>query len=121
MALADLPALQINIPSIYSSYAPDEFLCNYSKLTIYRLLLACTSIALSRVLLSIHSLAAKLGSAAPWALNSVELSRLSWRPGSTEGEIVVEKTFVDEDEVREPQEFTERDRRRISEFVKRAR
>ncbi|KAL1680502.1 hypothetical protein EV122DRAFT_262240 [Schizophyllum commune] len=95
---------QINIPSIYSS-----------------LLLACTSVALSRVFLSIHSLAAKLGSAAPWALNSVELSRLSWRPGSTEGEIVVEKTFVDEDEVWEPQEFTERDRRRISEFVKRAR
>ena len=48
-------------------------------------------------------------------------SRLQERRGSTEGEIIVEKTFVDEDEVWEPQEFTERDRRRISEFVKRAR
>ncbi|KAL1743412.1 hypothetical protein HDZ31DRAFT_40986, partial [Schizophyllum fasciatum] len=95
---------QINIPSVYSS-----------------MLLACTSLALSRVLLSIRSLAARLGSRAPWALNSVELSRLAWRRGATEGEIVVDKSFVDEDEVWEPQQLSYGDRRRVTEFVKRAR
>ncbi|TRM70187.1 hypothetical protein BD626DRAFT_476571 [Schizophyllum amplum] len=93
---------KINVPSIYSS-----------------MLLGCTSVALSRVLLSVHSLAAKLGSRTPWALNNIELSRLSWRQGSTEGEIVVEKTFIDEDETWDPQDLNERDRRRISEFVRR--
>jgi len=67
----------INIPAIYSQF-----------------LLTTTSIAVSRVMLSIHSLAHKLGSDSAWLLNNVELSRVEWRRGAHEGELIVERRTV---------------------------
>ncbi|KAJ3793257.1 hypothetical protein GGU11DRAFT_760084 [Lentinula aff. detonsa] len=66
---------QINIPVIFSNY-----------------LLAMTSIAMSRIMFSIHSLASHLGSETGWLLNNVELRRVNWRKGATEGELIVECT-----------------------------
>jgi hypothetical protein len=71
--LADIP--QINIPVAFSGY-----------------LIAVTSIAMSRIMFSIHSLASNLGSETGWLLSNVELRRIDWRKGSTEGEIIVECT-----------------------------
>ncbi|KAH0591441.1 hypothetical protein H2248_001518 [Termitomyces sp. 'cryptogamus'] len=65
----------INIPSIYSFF-----------------LLTTTSVAMSRLMFSIHSLADKLGSNSAWLLNSMELSRVRWRNGAHEGELLVEIT-----------------------------
>ncbi|KAG6864806.1 hypothetical protein C0991_007029 [Blastosporella zonata] len=48
----------------------------------------------SRVLFSIHSLADKLGSDSAWLLNNVELSRVGWRTGKHEGELIVESFTV---------------------------
>lgn len=64
---------KVNIPAIYSHF-----------------LLTTTSIAVSRVMLSIHSLAHKLGSDSAWLLNNVELSRVCWRRGAHEGELIIE-------------------------------
>ncbi|KAJ7731228.1 hypothetical protein B0H16DRAFT_1329435 [Mycena metata] len=64
----------INVPAIFSNFT-----------------LATTSIAASRVMLSIHSLAAKLGSDSAFLLNNIELSRVPWRRGATEGEIIVDR------------------------------
>ncbi|KAF9071991.1 hypothetical protein BDP27DRAFT_447407 [Rhodocollybia butyracea] len=66
---------QINIPVIFSGY-----------------LVTITSIAMSRIMFSIHSLASNLGSDAGWLLSNVELRRVDWRRGATEGEILVECT-----------------------------
>ncbi|KAJ7839903.1 hypothetical protein B0H13DRAFT_1649950 [Mycena leptocephala] len=71
----------VNIPAIFS---------NFTVVT--------TSIAASRVMLSIHSLAAKLGSDSAWLLNNIELSRVPWRRGATEGEIIVDRFGRDPDE-----------------------
>ncbi|KAJ6617442.1 hypothetical protein B0H10DRAFT_2383949 [Mycena sp. CBHHK59/15] len=71
----------INIPAIFSNFT-----------------VATTSIAASRVMLSIHSLAAKLGSNSAWLLNNIELSRVPWRRGATEGEIIVDRFGRDHDD-----------------------
>ncbi|KAK7063531.1 hypothetical protein R3P38DRAFT_3382404 [Favolaschia claudopus] len=65
---------QINIPAIFSNFV-----------------VVTSSIAASRVMLSIHSLAAKLGSDSAWLLNNIELSRVPWRPGAKGGEIIVDR------------------------------
>ncbi|KAJ7192166.1 hypothetical protein GGX14DRAFT_380328, partial [Mycena pura] len=52
---------------------------------------AATSIAASRVMLSVHSLATKLGSDSAWLLNGLELSRVAWRRGATECELIVDR------------------------------
>jgi hypothetical protein len=49
-------------------------------------------------MLSIHYLAAKLGSDSAWLLNNIELSRVPWRRGATEGEIIVDRFGRDPDE-----------------------
>jgi len=61
------------------------------------LIVTTTSIAASRVMLSIHSLAAKLGSDSAFLLNNIELSRVPWRRGATEGEIIVDRIGKDHD------------------------
>lgn len=73
---------KINIPAIYSPF-----------------LLTTTSIAVTRILFSIHSLAEKLGSDSAWLLTHVQLSRVGWRRGAHEGEIIVERdtTYDDDD------------------------
>ncbi len=50
-------------------------------------------------MLSIHSLAACLGSDTAWLLNNVELSRVGWRQGRTEGELIVERWCDDVEEI----------------------
>ncbi|KAJ7360828.1 hypothetical protein DFH08DRAFT_359972 [Mycena albidolilacea] len=71
----------VNTPAIFSNFS-----------------VATTSIAASRVMLSIHSLAAKLGSDSAWLLNNIELSRVPWRQGATEGEIIVDRFGRDPDD-----------------------
>ncbi|KAF9264910.1 hypothetical protein L218DRAFT_1076342 [Marasmius fiardii PR-910] len=73
-------SVQINVVVFFSNY-----------------LLATTSIAMSRVMFSLHSLASHLGSDAGWLLNNVELRRTDWRRGSREGEIIIDR-WTDEDE-----------------------
>ncbi|KAJ7439977.1 hypothetical protein FB451DRAFT_1059212 [Mycena latifolia] len=69
-----------------------------AHLVLCSLIVVTTSIAASRVMLSIHSLAAKLGSDSAWLLNNIELSRVPWRRGATEGEIIVDRFSVDPDD-----------------------
>ncbi|KAK7464147.1 hypothetical protein VKT23_006312 [Stygiomarasmius scandens] len=64
---------KINIPAIYSGA-----------------LLCLSSVAISRLMLSIQSVADRLGYDESWVLNNIELSRVSWRKGSHDGEIIVE-------------------------------
>jgi len=68
---------KVNIPAIYSHF-----------------MLAMTSIAVSRVLFSIHSLAEKLGSNSAWLLSNVDLSRVGWKRGAHDGEIIIELDTV---------------------------
>ncbi|TFK66178.1 hypothetical protein BDN72DRAFT_159157 [Pluteus cervinus] len=70
--------LTINLPSIFTPF-----------------LLTTTSIAVSRVMFSIHSLASNLGSNSGWLLNGLELRRAGWRQGSREGELIVERMTDD--------------------------
>lgn len=84
--LVDIP--QINIPVFFGNF-----------------LLATTSIAMSRVMFSIHSLAARLGSETGWLLSNIELERVNWRKGNTDGEIIIERFVEDGDEpVEDPAE-----------------
>ncbi|KAF5337743.1 hypothetical protein D9758_016035 [Tetrapyrgos nigripes] len=77
--LTQLP--RINITVIYSNY-----------------LLSLTSIAMSRIMFSIHSLASNLGSSTEWLLSNVELSRVGWRKGRNENEIIVERRCAGPDD-----------------------
>ncbi|KAF8079242.1 hypothetical protein FPV67DRAFT_1663896 [Lyophyllum atratum] len=74
----------VNVPAIYSHF-----------------MLTTTSIAVTRVMLSIHSLAHKLGSDSAWLLNNVELSRVGWRRGTHEGELIIERNTVYADDDQE--------------------
>ena len=65
-------------------------------LLLSSVLLALSSIAVSRLMLSIRSLAASLSLQPDWLLNNTELNRVNWKLGPREGEIVVEMdTFED--------------------------
>ncbi|KAK0479678.1 hypothetical protein IW261DRAFT_1625138 [Armillaria novae-zelandiae] len=75
-----------SIGSFFDKYAQLNIVVMYSNF-----LVTATSIAVSRVMFSIHSLAAHLGSDTIWLLNNIELSRVNWRRGNTEGEIIVEE------------------------------
>ncbi|KAK0224739.1 hypothetical protein EDD85DRAFT_859002 [Armillaria nabsnona] len=75
-----------SIGSFFDKYPQLNIVVMYSNF-----LVAVTSMAVSRVMFSIHSLAAHLGSDTTWLLNNIELSRVNWRPGNTEGEIIVEE------------------------------
>ncbi|KII92801.1 hypothetical protein PLICRDRAFT_37594 [Plicaturopsis crispa FD-325 SS-3] len=67
----DIPSL--NVPAVYSSFT-----------------LAITSICTSRIVLSLRSLAADLSLDPQWVLNHAELSRVPWRRGNADGELLVE-------------------------------
>jgi hypothetical protein len=49
-------------------------------------------------MLSIHSLAANLGTDPEWLLNNLELSRVRWKKGAHAGELLVEVDVVNGDE-----------------------
>ncbi|TFK91156.1 hypothetical protein K466DRAFT_542188 [Polyporus arcularius HHB13444] len=72
----------INVPAIYSD-----------------LLLVMSSVAISRLMLGIHSLAARLSVTPDWLLNNTELGRVNWKPGLRAGELIVEIEAVEEDEL----------------------
>jgi hypothetical protein len=71
----------VNVPAVYSNF-----------------MLAVTSASISRVMLSIHSLAAKIGTDPEWLLSNLELSRVRWTKGSHDAELIVEVDAVDYDE-----------------------
>jgi hypothetical protein len=60
-------------------------------------MLATTSLATSRIMLSIHSLAAKLGSENGWLFNHIELSRIGYKNGAREGELIIERLTVEDE------------------------
>ncbi|KAL6307806.1 hypothetical protein BKA93DRAFT_815776 [Sparassis latifolia] len=62
-------------------------------------LLGLISIATSHLMLSIRSLAANLSIDPNWLLNNAELSRVQWRKGAHDGELIVEIGPREEDEV----------------------
>ncbi|GBE77309.1 hypothetical protein SCP_0101820 [Sparassis crispa] len=74
--------LEIMFPAIYSNA-----------------LLGLISIATSHLMLSIRSLAANLSIDPNWLLNNAELSRVQWRKGAHDGELIVEIGPREEDEV----------------------
>ncbi|KAL0578454.1 hypothetical protein V5O48_003554 [Marasmius crinis-equi] len=76
--------IQINIVVFFSNY-----------------LLATTSIAMSRIMFSLHSLASHLGSDTGYLLSHVEIGRMNWRRGSREGEIIVERWNPDTESLHE--------------------
>ncbi|EJC99971.1 uncharacterized protein FOMMEDRAFT_159549 [Fomitiporia mediterranea MF3/22] len=57
---------------------------------ISNFLLATHSICASRLILSIHSLAADMGSDPTFLLSNIEISRIAWRPGKNENELIVD-------------------------------
>ncbi|KAJ3868196.1 hypothetical protein EV359DRAFT_77857 [Lentinula novae-zelandiae] len=98
---------QINIPVIFSKYvSPPSTICTHNPYddpttVVQSYLLAVTSIAMSRIMFSIHSLASHLGSETGWLLSNVELRRTNWRKGATEGELIVECNSYDDHDDRE--------------------
>ncbi|EPQ60057.1 hypothetical protein GLOTRDRAFT_123816 [Gloeophyllum trabeum ATCC 11539] len=58
-------------------------------------MIGLVSVCMSRVMFSIHSLAENLNCDPDWLLNHVELSRVNWKKGSTDGELVVEMDVVE--------------------------
>ena len=58
-------------------------------------MLSITSVSVSRVMLSIQSFAAGLRVDPKWLLSHAELSRVQWRKGSHEGELIVEIECVE--------------------------
>ncbi|KAL4263954.1 DUF6533 domain-containing protein [Pleurotus pulmonarius] len=83
----------LNIPAIFSNFV-----------------LGITSVCVSRIMLSIQSLAAKLGSDTAWLLNNVELSRVRWRHGAHEGELIVdlEPAYEEEQDNQQDIEYNRR-------------
>ncbi|KAI0352280.1 hypothetical protein OH77DRAFT_1523532 [Trametes cingulata] len=70
----------ITLPAIYSN-----------------LLLAIAAVSVSRLMLSIRSLAARLSVSPDWLLNNTELSRVNWKPGARNGELIVEIDPIEDD------------------------
>ena len=72
------------------------------------LLLGVASISVSRLMLSIRSLAARLSVSEHWLLNNTELSRVNWKPGLN-GELIVEIEANEDDvELKSVDEDTKR-------------
>ncbi|KAI0673950.1 hypothetical protein C8Q78DRAFT_1076902 [Trametes maxima] len=70
----------ITLPAIYSN-----------------LLLGIAALSVSRVMLSIRSLATRLSVSPDWLLNNTELSRVNWKPGARNGELIVEIEPMEDD------------------------
>lgn len=62
-------------------------------------MLSLTSVSVSRLMLSIRSLAAGLQLDPVWLLSNAELSRVHWRRGAHDGELIVEIDARDDDVV----------------------
>ncbi|KAI0829051.1 hypothetical protein BC628DRAFT_1417409 [Trametes gibbosa] len=70
----------VTLPAIYSN-----------------LLLAIGAVSVSRLMLSIRSLAQQLSVSPDWLLNNTELSRVNWKHGARNGELIVEIEPIEED------------------------
>lgn len=84
--LYEIIALSLNKPGDLSVY--------YSALG-GEIAVATTVVSVCRAMLSIRSLAATCHVDPAWLLNHAELSRVQWRRGTSEGEIVVEVNEMD--------------------------
>jgi hypothetical protein len=62
-------------------------------------MLSVMAVSVSRVMLSIHSLASHLNSADVWLLNHGELSRVQWKKGSRAGELLVDVNVAEPEEM----------------------
>ncbi|KZT22625.1 hypothetical protein NEOLEDRAFT_1137618 [Neolentinus lepideus HHB14362 ss-1] len=62
------------------------------------LFLVMTSIAMSRLMFSIHSLSASLGTESEWLLSHLEMSRMHFRHGVRDGELIVDVDNVGADD-----------------------
>lgn len=71
--------------------------CNSVISRIHSFVLAATSVAVSQLILNMQSLAANLDLDPKWLLNNAELSRVRWRKGSRDGELIVEVDVAEED------------------------
>ncbi|KAG2149033.1 uncharacterized protein EDB93DRAFT_1249974 [Suillus bovinus] len=67
----------------------------YDVAILGEIVVAATVISVCRAMLSIRSLAATHHVDPAWLLNHAELSRVQWRMGTTEGEILVEVNEMD--------------------------
>jgi len=72
--------LNVSLPAMYSNF-----------------MLSATSVAVSRLILNMQSLAANLSLDPKWLLNNAELSRVRWRKGSRDGELIVEVDVAEAD------------------------
>ncbi|EJF67423.1 hypothetical protein DICSQDRAFT_165251 [Dichomitus squalens LYAD-421 SS1] len=61
--------------------------------------LSLSSIAVSRLMLRIRSLAAQLSLEPDWLLNNTELSRVNWKRGPRNGEIIVEIDAIEAEDM----------------------
>ncbi|TBU48275.1 hypothetical protein BD309DRAFT_1015745 [Dichomitus squalens] len=61
--------------------------------------LSLSSIAVSRLMLGIRSLAAELSLEPDWLLNNTELSRVNWKRGPRNGEIIVEIDTIEAEDM----------------------
>ncbi|TFK56401.1 hypothetical protein OE88DRAFT_12702 [Heliocybe sulcata] len=59
------------------------------------MMVGVVSLCMSRVMFSIHSLADNLNCDPDWLLNHLELSRVNWKKGENDGELVVEMEVVE--------------------------
>ncbi|OJT08318.1 hypothetical protein TRAPUB_770 [Trametes pubescens] len=65
---------------------------------IYSNVLLCiAAVSVSRLMLSIRSLAEQLSVSPDWLLNNTELSRVNWKPGTRNGELIVEIEPLEDD------------------------
>ncbi|KII94209.1 hypothetical protein PLICRDRAFT_88465 [Plicaturopsis crispa FD-325 SS-3] len=78
VGFAELAAFMKNIPTINLPAVESSFT------------FAINSVCMSRLMLSIGSLAANLSVDPIWLLNNAEMSRVRWKNGTTEMEIIVE-------------------------------
>ncbi|KAG1735513.1 hypothetical protein EDB19DRAFT_1076179 [Suillus lakei] len=73
---------------------PEDMSIYYSAL-VGEIAVANTTVSVCRAMLSIRSLAATYHVDPAWLLNHAELSRVQWRRGDSEGEILVEVNEMD--------------------------
>lgn len=79
------------------SASPKYPAVSHTEPHVYSILPALASVAVSRLMLSIRSLAAQLSLEPDWLLNHTELGRVNWKPGGRDGELIVEIDNPDDD------------------------
>lgn len=78
--------------SVHSSIA-----AAFANRHLFSVLLCIAAVSVSRLMLSIRSLAEQLSVSPDWLLNNTELSRVNWKPGTRNGELIVEIEPLEDD------------------------